>query len=87
MAYAGTCYFAGRPIIGIVNYNLYYLDTTNQYYEETIDTTIHEIMHVLVFNSNYYSLYLDENGNLINQNDVIGFTIIFNALSFYRASQ
>jgi hypothetical protein len=49
------------PSIGRVNFNTYYLEdlNTNQDFEELLDTTIHEIIHVLGFSSYFVDLFID----------------------------
>jgi hypothetical protein len=42
---------------------LAYLKFDPAEFEENVDTTVHEILHVLGMSSNLYSNYIDENGN------------------------
>jgi len=51
----------GRPLVGRLNYNLYYFEpTTNDVnIESHVYTTIHEMIHALGFSSGLYSTYIN----------------------------
>jgi len=70
MAWASPCFLYVQPLIGIVNYNLANLNTSDLFFEETVDTSIHEIMHILALNNEYYHYYINENQKILNYSDV-----------------
>ncbi len=63
---------AGRPIVGRIIFNTYSLvDTapslTNRLFQSVTATTLHEVMHILGFDSTLYTSYLDiETGSPYN---------------------
>lgn len=63
--------FSGRPIIGRVRYNKNMTVKKNSI-EAGIATAVHEITHVLVFNSDYYSKFFDpKTGKRLPETDVV----------------
>lgn len=64
MAWASACAtIQDRPVLGRINFNIYYLSnltaTSNSDFEGLVDTTIHEITHVLGFSSYFIDKFLD----------------------------
>lgn len=55
-----------RPIIGQISFNIAQVENPNGdplIHEDNVQTTLHEITHVLGFSSSLYQYFLDSNGN------------------------
>ena len=50
-----------RPNIGHINFNLAYLDLALNKFQGNVETTLHELNHVLGFNAALFSQFRDEN--------------------------
>lgn len=50
--------YSGRPIVGLVQYNKNFTVKKNAI-KGNLDTAIHEIAHILAFNSEYFSEFID----------------------------
>lgn len=66
-AYAGACKvstYDGRPIMGTIIINLYYLDAKNDVnFENSFTTLLHEAHHILGFQSNFFKRFYNEDIN------------------------
>lgn len=70
LASAGACMqkdFTGRPIFGRVKYNFGQMTSvdvnSNMDFENMLETTLHELVHVLGFSNFLYYTWVDENGS------------------------
>lgn len=66
LAYATSCkldYSNLRPIVGLVNFNLGKMDFSPEKFEENVDTTVHEILHILGMSGHLFNTFIDENGD------------------------
>jgi hypothetical protein len=52
-----------RPIAGQINFNLHYLKFEADKFEEQVDTTLHEITHILAFSGNLYRHFMKSFGS------------------------
>lgn len=74
IAYAGWCEldpYTKRPIAGAINFCPDMLSTDANSLGKLIDTTVHEVLHVLAFSDELYQHYLDESGQTRGYNNVI----------------
>lgn len=66
---------AGRPTVGRIKFNTYILvdgqSLTNRLFQSATSTALHEILHILGFDSTLYQYYLDSNTGLAYTNPVI----------------
>lgn len=66
IAYATSCmsdFKTGRPVVGLVNFNIAKINRDVGSFEDNVDTTMHEIIHVLGMSPNLYDNFIDEYGN------------------------
>ena len=75
IAWASVCqrdslYF-GRPNVGQINVNFYYLDWELTGFDPSFKTLTHELFHFMVFSAEHYSYYIYENGTNIGLNNVV----------------
>lgn len=72
LGYASACGFErmyGRPVLGIMNINPYYLNST--YTDSIIETAVHETIHVLGFSYNLFDRWINSDGDVIGLNNVV----------------
>ncbi len=49
----------GRPVAGIINFNLNNVDVSDQTWDRQLRTAVHETMHALGFSSNSFNKFID----------------------------
>jgi proprotein convertase subtilisin/kexin type 5 len=62
VAWAGACLMhrtTMRPIVGRVNFNLYYVNDKKNHFYDNYSTTLHEIYHIMGFTKYLYQFYID----------------------------
>lgn len=74
LAYASPCKLSGinyRPVAGIVSFSPNGIDTSYDNWMEFYSLiTIHELIHIFVFNSSLYSYFIDSNGVRIPESKI-----------------
>lgn len=79
IAYAGWCEldpYTKRPIAGAINFCPDRINTDAEGFGDMLDTSIHEIIHVLAFTDSLYGHYVDENGQTRGMNSVVRQTTV-----------
>jgi len=62
VAFSAACQineYTGRPTIGRINFNPYYLNTDFDLFFDSFGMTFHELTHVMVFAENLWPYYID----------------------------
>jgi len=62
VAYAAACQineYTGRPTIGRINFNPYYLTSDFDLFFDSFGTTLHELTHVMVFSPDLWQYYIN----------------------------
>ena len=79
LAWATFCMMdstTGRPIMGQINYNIFYMtDLTSAGYIQSMDTTVHEMAHALVYSFGLFKMYRDPSGNIYGDSAIQNLTI------------
>ena len=74
IAYAGWCEmdpYTKRPVAGNINFCPGRLDTSDSAFGALLDTSIHEIIHVLAFSDSLFQHYLSASGQTLGYSNVI----------------
>ncbi|KRX05397.1 Insulin-like growth factor binding protein, N-terminal [Pseudocohnilembus persalinus] len=82
----------GRPILGNVHFNTYYIsDYTDADFAQLMETTLHEIAHAFGFSPSLFYFFRDTNGNFYNGSGSYGDTtnivkegVYFRSLETYQ---
>jgi leishmanolysin-like peptidase len=74
VAYASACIISGknnRPVAGFIGFTLNFDPTKANWERYYTSIALHELTHVLVFNSDVFDLFVDENGQQIARDKTI----------------
>jgi len=55
----------------MINFNLARVKTDISEFEGNADTTMHEIIHILGFSRSLFKYFIDENGNVRGESNVV----------------
>lgn len=95
IAYASACYtdkYTGRPLVGFVVFNPYYLDPLNGKLDNDVATYVHEVLHALVFSRQLFEKFPKVNGQaqyyVYNTNYFLrGFNLLRVAKDHFKCSR